>query len=370
MQIYLDNAATTQIDEKVLSILNKSLKEDFGNTSSIHKKGKEAKEKLEQARKEIAKTLNAEPEEIIFTSGATEANNLAIKGILKASKKKDIIISTIEHVSIKNLCEELQKEGYTIHKIPVDKDGFVQINELKKKLNEKIAIISFIHANNETGVIQDIQKIAELCAQKNIPFHTDAVQSYKKIPLDLKKIKLTVISISAHKIHGPKGIGVLYIRKGTKIKALFNGGKQEHGLRPGTENLPYIRAFAAAAQLPYPSKQIDKKKTYLIKKLKEILNIKINTPEKSICNVVNLSIKGVNGETLVRHLSEQGIYISTGSACSSGTIEASHVLKAMGLTEEQARSSIRVSLSKNTTKKEIDETIKHLKSIVPILRNI
>ncbi|HIH15730.1 MAG TPA: aminotransferase class V-fold PLP-dependent enzyme, partial [Nanoarchaeota archaeon] len=199
MNIYLDNAATTKIDEKVLSLLNKSLREDWGNPSSLYKKGKEAKEKIENARKVIAKTLNAKPKEIIFTSGATESNTLAIRGILGVSRKKEILISAMEHASIKNLCHELQKEKYIVHKIPVNKKGEINIKVLKEKLTKNIALVSMIHANNETGGIQDIQKIADLCAQKNIPFHTDAVQSYKKIPLDLEKMKCTALSISAHK---------------------------------------------------------------------------------------------------------------------------------------------------------------------------
>ncbi|HII13745.1 MAG TPA: cysteine desulfurase [Nanoarchaeota archaeon] len=370
MNIYLDNAATTKIDEKVLSLLNKSLREDWGNPSSLYKKGKEAKEKIENARKVIAKTLNAKPKEIIFTSGATESNTLAIRGILGVSRKKEILISAMEHASIKNLCHELQKEKYIVHKIPVNKKGEINIKVLKEKLTKNIALVSMIHANNETGGIQDIQKIADLCAQKNIPFHTDAVQSYKKIPLDLEKMKCTALSISAHKIHGPKAIAALYLREGTKIKALFYGGKQEQALRPGTENIPYILAFAAAAQLPYPSKQIKHKKEYLLKRIQEIPDIKVNTPQKSIPSILNVSIRGIDAEILVKHLSHKGICISTGSACTSGAIEASHVLKAMQLSEEEARASIRISLSKYTTKKEIDETIKHLKSIAHIIRKL
>src|SRR3989339_333106 len=326
--------------------------------------------KIEKEKTVIAKTLNAKPKEIIFTSGATESNTLAIRGILGVSRKKEILISAMEHASIKNLCHELQKEKYIVHKIPVNKKGEINLKVLKEKLTKDIALVSIIHANNETGVIQDIQKIADLCAQKNIPFHTDAVQSYKKIPLDLEKMKCTALSISAHKIHGPKAIAALYLREGTKIKALFYGGKQEQALRPGTENISYILAFAAAAQLPYPSKQIEQKKEYLIKKVQEISDIKINTPQKSIQNILNVSIRGIDAETLVKHLSNKGICISAGSACTSGAIEGSHVLKAMQLSEEEARASIRISLSKYTTKKEIDETIKHLKSIAHIIRKL
>lgn len=370
MQIYLDTAATTPLDTKVITLMKKSLEKDYGNPSSLHKKGREAKELLEKSRKIIAKTINANSEEIYFMSSGTEANNLAIQGILKAGKKKEIIISAIEHASIKNLCEELEKEDFTIHKIPVDKQGFVQIKELKKRFNEKTALVSIMYANNETGILQNVAEIGNLCAQKNIPFHTDAVQAYKKIPIDIKKIKVTSLTLSAHKIYGPKGIAALYLRKNIDCKPIIFGGGQERSLRSGTENLPAILGFAKAAQLSYPVKQIQQKKEYLIKNLKEIPNLKINTPQESVCNIINFSVEGVDGETLVEYLSEQGIYVSTGSACSSGSVEPSYVLKALGLSDKQARSSIRISLAKDTTKQDLDKTIKHLKYLISILRKL
>ncbi len=369
MDIYLDNAATTKIDSKVITVMNKTMKHSWGNPSSIHKKGQQAKILLEQARKTIAESIHALPEEIIFTSSATEANNLAIRGMLQA--KKQIITSSIEHPSILNLCKQLEKEGYKVKYVRGDKQGKINLKELEFHIRKETALVSIQHANNETGTIQDIQIIARLCKQKNIPFHTDAVQSFKKIPIDVKATPITTLSFSAHKIHGPKGIAALYVRKGTKIQALIYGGEQEYGLRPGTENLPAIMGFAEATLLPMDIRKIQKLRIYLEKRIQEIPEIKINSPNDSIPTILNLSIEGIDGETLVKHLSYKGVYISTGSACSSNKGEPSYVLKSLGvLNDTEARSSIRISLSKDTRKKEIDETIKHLKSIVSVLRKL
>ncbi len=370
MDIYLDNAATTKIDPEVIAVMNKTMKSTWANPSSIHKKGQEARNLLEKSRKIIAKKINALPEEIIFTSSATEANNLAICGILKIRKQKQIIISAIEHPSIINLCKQLEKEGYNINYLRVDKEGKINLKELESSLTEETALVSIQHVNNEIGVIQDIQNIAKICKKKNIPFHTDAVQSFNKIPLNVKTISITAMSFSAHKIHGPKGIAALYLKKGTKIKPLFFGGWQEQGLRPGTENLPGIVGFATATTLPLSIDKIKKIMTYLEKRIKDIQRIIINSPKSSIPTILNVSIDGIEAETLVKHLNHKGIFISTGSACSSNIVEPSYVLKALGLSDKQTLSSIRISLSKNTSKMEIDETIKHLKAIVPILRKL
>ncbi|MSR86040.1 cysteine desulfurase, partial [Candidatus Woesearchaeota archaeon] len=295
MPIYLDTAATTPIDLKVLSVMNHALKEDYGNPSSIHKKGQEAKEHLEKARKTIAKSINALPEEIYFTSSGTEANNLALRGILATTKKKEIITSVIEHSSILSLCQQLEKEGYKVHYIPVTKEGLLNLKVLEQKINSQTALVSIMYVNNEIGTIQNIELIGKMCAKKSIPFHTDAIQAFKKVYLDVKKQTLTLVSLSAHKIYGPKGIAALYVKKATLLKPLLYGGKQEQGLRPGTENLASILGFAKAVELSFPVKELERKKKYVIQQIKkEIPQIKINGSEKhSICTIINLSIKGI-----------------------------------------------------------------------------
>lgn len=370
MDIYLDNAATTKIDPQVIAVMTKGMKNVWANPSSIHKKGQQAKSLLKQARKMIAESIHAQPEEIIFTSSATEANNLAIQGICKARKKMEIITSAIEHPSVMNLCKELEREGYRVQYISVDSQGKINLKELESHLTKNTAVVTIQHANNELATIQDIDSIANLCQKKNIPFHTDAAQSYKKIPLDMSNSFVTAMSFSAHKIHGPKGIAALYLRKGTKIKPLLYGGEQELGLRPGTENLPAILGFAKAVSLPLEIKKIEKVRNYLEKRIREIPNIKINSPQDALPTICNVSLEGIDGETLLKHLNHKGIFLSTSSACSSNRIEPSYVLKAFGLNDTQARSTIRISLSKYTTKQEIEETIKHLKSIVLLLRKL
>lgn len=372
MQIYLDSAATTPLDKKVLSVMNKILKENYGNASSPHKEGKQAKDLLENARKTIAQTIHALPEEIYFTSGGTEANNLAIRGILATTKKKEIITSAIEHTSILSLCKQLEKEGYKLYYVPVDQEGCINLPELKKKINTNTAFVSIMYVNNEIGTIQSIESIGKVCEAYSIPFHTDAVQAYKKIPLDVKKQKITLATISSHKIYGPKGIAALYVKKGTILKPLLYGGDQESGLRPGTENIPAIVGFAQASKINLPVKSLKQKKRYLITKIKkEIPEVKVNGSVKNaVPTILNLCVEGIEGDVLVKHLSEKGISISTGSACHSSYIDPSHVLKALGLSDDDALASIRISLTKDTSKKDLDQTIKHLKSIVFILRKL
>ena len=358
MEVYLDNAASTKLDPQVQKTM---LLDTYANPSSSHSLGKQSKEFIENSRKIIAKSINADTEEIYFTSGGTESNNLAIKGILSATNKTHIITSVIEHPSVLNVCKSLK--GYTITYLGVDERGYINIEELRSSINDNTALVTIMHANNELGVIQDIKTISEICKKKNIPFHTDAVQSFKKVPIDVKRIQASSLSISAHKIHGPKGIGALYIKKGTKINSLMQGGHQEHSLRPGTENVTAILGFAAATQMPIDVKSIAKLRDYFISALKEIPNSKINS--RDLCNIINVSFKGITSSNLINHLNQNNIYASTGSACSSNQIEPSYVLKAIN-----AEDSIRFSLSKFTTKEEIDYTIKHLKAMVLSLRDL
>ena len=371
MKVYLDNAASTQIDPNVWKVIQNAVK-DYANPSSLHAMGKDARARIENARKIIASKINAQPYEIHFTSGGTEANNLAIRGIVARSKKKEIITSTIEHASVIETCKELANKGYKSHFLPVDKKGIVDLTQLAKKISSKTALVSIMHANNEVGTIQPIEKIARICAKHNVPFHTDAVQSFTKVPLNVKKTDIHAVTLSGHKIHAPKGIGAMYVRKGTHIEHVTYGGHQEGNLRPGTENSLGIVGFGAAASINQPVKKIQALRDYLIK---EVLN---NIPKttlnghktKRLCNNVNISFEGIESESLLLHLSLQNIYVSIGAACDSKDIEPSHVLTAMGISRKQAYGTIRFTLSKYNNKKQIDYAIRKLKRIVTTLRKV
>ncbi len=367
MEAYLDNAATTKVDNKIIKKINLTLTKYYGNPSSLHKKGQEAKLLLENSRKLIAKSINAYSEEIYFTSSGTESNNLAIRSLLSNTKNKHIITTKIEHPSILNLCKELEREGYKVTYLAVDNEGFIDLKELKDSIKKDTALVSIIHANNEIGTIQDIKEISKLC--KSVLLHIDAVQSYKKIILDVKKLNISSLTISSHKIHGPKGSSALYLKNNLKLKPLIFGGSQESSLKPGTENVPSIVGFGLASKLEI--KDVSKLKNYFILKLlKEIKDIKIISPQKSLSNIISVAFEGVESHTLLNHLNLKNIYASTGSACSSNQLEPSHVLKAINLEKQYLHSVIRFSLSKYTTKQEIDYTIKNLKTIVHSLRGL
>ncbi len=372
MKAYLDNNATTQVDKQAAKAMQDAMLKHYGNPGSMHYKGDEARNILEKARAEIAKAINARPEEIIFTSGGTEANNLAIKGML--GQKTHIITSAIEHPSVKDTCKALEKKGCKVTYLPVDSEGFVTAKQVEQAITPETALVTIMHANNEIGTIQPIEEIAEVCARKNVPFHTDAVQSFKKVPIDASKTPITVMSLSAHKIHGPKGAGALYIRKGAKLEPLIQGGGQERGKRSGTENLPGIAGFAEAAKLKIDTQKIARLRDYFIKKvLKEIPDTRLNGPKdptKRICNNASISFKYIEGEGLLLHLSMAGICVSTGSSCAARDLKVSYVLKEIGLPAEIAHGTIRFSFSKHTTKQELDYTIKELKQKVKTLRNI
>lgn len=375
MKVYFDNGATTMVDKEVVKAMQPYFTEKFGNASSLHNFGQEAKEALEKSREVIAKRINADPNEIIFTSGGTESDNLAIKGIAYANKDKNHIITTkIEHHAVEKTCEALEKQGFKMTWLDVDKDGFIDLEKLKKEITEKTILVSIIHGNNEIGTIQDIETIGKLCKEKNIYFHTDAVQSFTKTEIDVKKQNITLATFSAHKIHGPKGIGALYIKKGTKLKKLIHGGPQENNLRAGTENIPYIVGFAKAVELAKQEdcKEMEKLRDYFIEKVeKEIPEVKLNGSRKErLCNNINIIFKYIEGEALLLRLDDQGIAVSTGSACSSRELKPSHVLTAIGVPPAMAHGSIRFTLSRFTTKEELDYTIKHLKEVVQELRNL
>jgi len=374
-RIYMDHAATTPVKGEVLKVMQPYFSEKFGNASSLHSFGKEAREAIEESRKKIAGIINAEPEEIIFTSGGTEADNMAIKEIAFANRGKEIIISKIEHDAVLESCEMLKKIGYKISYVNINKEGIVNIDELKKCITPKTILVSIMHANNEIGVIQPIEEIGKICRQKGILFHTDAVQTFCKEKIDVKKMNIDLLSASAHKIYGPKGIGFLYVRKGTNIQPLLHGGGHEFGLRSGTENVPGIVGFAKAAELANKEmpeenqrlRQLRDKMISGLEKLKARLN---GSREKRLANNVNVSFNGIEGESILIKLDKKGIAVSTGSACSSKNLEPSHVLLALGLSHLEAHGSLRITLGKSNTQKDIDYVFSVLPKIVEELRRI
>ncbi|MEM4625182.1 MAG: cysteine desulfurase family protein [Candidatus Pacearchaeota archaeon] len=378
-EVYLDNAATTRVDSRVIEEVRKCMSINYGNASSIHKKGENAKELLEYSRKIIASSINALPEEIYFTSGGTESNNLAIKGLalkvyLGDRNKNHIITTKIEHDSVINVCESLKKFGFQITYLNVDKEGFIDYKELEESITPNTLLVSIIHGNNEIGTIQDIQQIGDICRKKSVLFHIDACQSFTKTLIDVKRQNIDLISLNAHKIHGPKGVGALFIKNGIKINPLFDGGGQERGLRSGTENIPAIVGFAKAVQISssHEISKISKLRDKLIAGLEKIPGSKLNGPkgERRLCNNVNFIFKGVEGESIVGYLSEMGIYASTGSACSSKSLKASHVLLSIGVKQEEAHGSLRLSLSKFTTEEEIRYAISSITKVIKRLRDI
>lgn len=375
MKVYLDNAATTRTDPEVVKAMLPYFTEKYGNASSLHEFGREAKETLDRAREIVAKKINALPEEIIFTSGGSESDNLALKGVAYFNREKNhLITSKIEHPAVLSICKELEKEGFKVSYLNVDKDGLVDLEELESSITDKTSLVTIMHANNEIGVIQPIAEIAKICKKHKVLFHTDAVQSFTKANIDVKKQGIDLASFSSHKIHGPKGVGALFIRKGVKIKKQIFGGHHEFNLRAGTENIPAIVGFARAVELAnnIHIERMTKLRDKLINEIiKNISDVSLNgSREKRLCNNANVSFKYVEGESLLLHLDMRGISVSTGSACSSHSLKPSHVLMAIGLKPEIAHGSIRFTLSRYTTEEEIDYTVKNLKGIVENLRKI
>ncbi len=376
--IYFDNAATTRVDDEVLKAMLPYFTEKYGNASSVHFKGQEAKEALERSRKIIAKSIGAKPHEIFFTSGGTESNNLALKGLFfwneeNNTGKNHIITTRIEHDCILNTCKWLEKHGAKITYLDVDADGFISLEELEKAITDKTIIVSVIHGNNEIGVIQNLKAIGEICKRKNTLFHTDACQSFTKTLLNVKKQNLDLVTLNAHKIHGPKGVGALYIKEGIKIVPISHGGGHERKIRSGTENVSGIVGFAKAAEVA-KKKDVEKMirlRDRIIEEILKIPNTRLNgAREKRLCNNANISFNNIEGESIGGYLETFGICTSTGSACASHSLETSHVLKAIGLTPIQANSSIRISISKYTTEEEIGYLLEKLPQIVEKLRKI
>ena len=374
--IYLDNAATTPVDKKVVEAMLPYFSEKYGNASSQHLKGQEAKRTLEEARHTIAKAINAKDDEIIFTSSGTEANNLALKGLFFANKetrKKHVITTKIEHDCVLNSCKWLETQGAKVTCLDVDKQGFVNLDELKKAITPETLVVSIIHGNNEIGAIQDIEEIGKICRENRTLLHTDACQSFTKTEINVKKQNLDLVTLNAHKIHGPKGVGALYIGNGIKITPLLHGGGHEKGLRSSTENISGIVGFAKAVKLADDKhiKQMAKLRDKLISGILQIPNTNLNGPkENRLCNNINIGFNNIEGEAIGGYLDAYGICSSTGSACSSKSLEPSHVLLALGLSPLEANSSLRLSLSRENTEEEIDKVLEVLPKIIEKLRKI
>jgi len=376
-RIYLDYAATAPVDPRVAKAMAPFLTEKFGNTMSLHSFGQEAKIALEESREVIANFIGAKTNEIIFTSSATESNNLALKGIAFANKdKKHIIISGIEHHCVLESAEWLEKQGWKVTKIQVDKFGKVNPEDVKKAIRPETILVSIIHASNEIGTVNDIAEIGKICREKKVYFHTDTSQSFGKLPIDVKKMNIDLLTASSHKIYGPKGAGLLYIREGIRVVPLLHGGGQENGLRSSTVNLPAIVGFAKAVELYKKERDKENKKIIKLrdKAIKSILKIDgayLNGhPQDRLANNINIRFDYIEGESLVMHLDMEGIAVSTGSACSSTTLEPSHVLIATGLRPEQAHGSLRITLGRWTTEKDINQLLKALPKIVKKIRDI
>ncbi len=378
-RIYLDHSATTHVDTRVLEAMLPYFTEKFGNASSLHSFGQEAAEALAQSREQVAAALGAAPLEIFFTSGGTESDNMAIKGAayMHSPQGRHIITSVIEHPAVLRTCEELEREGFEVTYVPVDGEGILDMQFLEDSIRDDTILISIMHANNEIGTIQPINEINELISGRKIILHTDAVQSVGKIPTDVNELGVDMLSISSHKLHGPKGVGALYVRSGVNIRPLVQGGGHERGLRPGTENIPGIVGFAKAMsiakeQLKEDSMHMQHLRDSMIEKIRnKIAHVMLNGHEKKrLPNNVNMSFRHVEGESLLMLLDMNGVAVSTGSACSSTSQKASHVLTAIDLGVDYIHGSLRFTLGRENTMEEIDHVVNLLEEAVMKLRQI
>ncbi|HIE36376.1 MAG TPA: cysteine desulfurase NifS [Candidatus Omnitrophica bacterium] len=377
--VYLDYNATTPLDKRILEKMILYLKEIYSNPSSIYKFAQEAKGAVEEARAKVADLIFADVEEIIFTSGGTESNNTAIKGVAFAlkDKGKHIITSKIEHHAVLNPCKFLEEQGFEVTYLNVDEYGVIDLEQLKKSIRKDTILVSVMYANNEVGTIQPIKEIAQICKEKEVYFHTDAVQAVGKIPVDVKDLGVDLLSLSSHKLYGPKGVGALYVRRGVKFAPLLHGGYHERSRRAGTENVAGIVGLGEAVKIAKEEMlENEKKITPLRNKLEEglrerIPEIKINGhPIKRLYNTLNVCIKYIEGESILINLDFEGICASSGSACTSGSLKPSHVLLAMGISHEIAHGSLRFSLGKYNTEEDIDKVLEVLPPIVEKLRRM
>lgn len=375
--IYLDHNATTPLDPVVLEAMLPYLRDEFGNASSVHSPGQRARAAVDKARESVAALIGAKPSEIVFTSGGTEADNLAILGAVKASNapNKHVVTTLIEHHAILQTCQALEKEGVAVTCVPPNPSGLISAASVSHAIRPDTVLISVMHANNELGTIQPVEEVARIAREAKILFHVDAVQSAGKLPIDVRAIGADLLSLSAHKIYGPKGIGALYVRSGSRIEPVFRGGQHERALRPGTENVAGIVGMGKAAELAQQHIAEDAARVAALRDrfesaLRDVIEgIRVNGDLLSrVCNTTNITVPGASGESLVIALDLQGLAGSTGAACSSGAIEPSHVLLAIGLSDSDARSSIRFSLGRTTTSAEIERAIAVIPGVVERLR--
>jgi cysteine desulfurase len=378
-RIYLDHNATTPLRPEVLEAMLPYFHEKFGNPSSIHRFGQEVKKGVEEAREQVARLIHAHPREIVFTGSGTEANNLAIKGAVSLLQKKGrhLITSSIEHPAVLKTCQYLENQGLRVTYLPVDRYGIVDPEEVRESITPETILISVMHANNEVGTIQPVQEIGQIARTHGILFHTDAIQSVGKLPVDVRSLGVDFLSISAHKIYGPKGVGALFIKEGTLIEPLHHGGHHELNRRAGTENVSGIVGFGRASELAFEELERNREKMESLRdhfweKIREgIDHVYLNGhPVKRLPNTLNVTFEFIEGESLVINLDLFGIAASTGSACTSGALEPSHVLIAMGVPALQAQGSLRLSVGRESTREEVDQTVDVLKETVGRLRSM
>lgn len=381
-KIFMDNASTTKVDQEVIDAMLPFFSEYFGNPLTLHSFGREARKSLDKSRKKVADLLDAKEDEIIFTAGGTESDNIAIKGAayqnknIRESRGPHIITSAIEHAAVLETCKHLETQGFKVKYLPVDEYGIVKINDLKESISKNTILISIMFANNEIGTIEPIEEIGKIAKQNNICFHTDAVQAIGKIPIDVNKLNIDMLSISSHKIYGPKGVGALYIKKGVKIQPVVHGGGHEKGLRSSTHNMPGIIGLGKACELAKKRMEKDTKyiKNLRDKLIKNVLQIEESYlnghPEKRLINNAHFRFTGIEGESLLMRLDEKGIATSTGSACSSEKLKPSHVLIALGLSPIDSHSSLRITLGRENKESEVTYVSEVLKEIVDQLRSM
>jgi cysteine desulfurase len=377
--IYLDNSATSPVDPEVFKTMEPYFTKEFGNASTFYSLGREARKAMEIARENVAAIIGASPQDIIFTSGGTESDNMAIKGTAYRWKNKGnhIITSKIEHPAVEETCNYLEKNGFEVTYLPVYGEGIVRVEDVKEAIRDDTILITIMHANNEIGTIQPIAEIGEIAKEKGIYFHTDAVQTVGKIPVNVEDLNVNLLSLSAHKLNGPKGIGALYVKKGTILEPLIHGGGHERNLRPGTENIPGIVGLGKACELA--RLHLNENINHLTTIRDQLINGVLGEIEESylngerenrLPNNAHFRFSGIEGESLVLHLDAKGIAASTGSACSSKKLEPSHVLMALGLKEVEAHGSLRLSLGKNITSEDVEYTINAIKAAVTTLRSM
>lgn len=382
-RVYLDNSATTRVRPEVVAAMERVLREEFGNPSSLHAMGLEAERRVEEAREAVAEALGVDPAEILFTSGGTEANNLALRGAARAHARegRHIVTTAVEHSSVLETARDLAREGFELTVVPVDGHGRVRTEDVVAALRPDTVLVSVMLVNNEVGTVQPVAEIGRAIARRRgrgrVPLlHVDAVQAFGKLPVQPRQLGADLVTLSGHKIHGPKGAGALYVRRGVRLQPLLTGGDQQGGLRPGTENVPGIVGFGVAARLAAREREdtlarLRALRSRLLAGLgAAVPGALVNSPEDAAPHILNVSFPGVRGEVLVHALAERGVYVSTGSACHSRRPVISHVLAAMGLARERAEGAIRISLSRDTTGADVDALIEALREIVPSLRAV